>query len=115
MCIVLFFIISGTKGKNKGVFFKVSEQRLWALRNRNILWTGHASSILACSQLCARKDNCSSGSFAKERRSCYLFSEKVQAGVSVASLKKDEWSIPLEEVSKNFEIKSVQRVPSSIR
>lgn len=113
MCIVLFFIISGTKGKNKGVFFKVSEG-LWALRNRNILWTGHASSILACSQLCTRKDNCSGGSFAKERRACSLFSEEVQAGVSVASLKKDEWSIPLEEVSKNFEIKNVQKLPSSV-
>lgn len=113
MCIVLLFIISGTKGKNKGVFFKVSEG-LWALRNRNILWTGHASSILACSQLCARKDNCSGGSFAKERRACSLFSEEVQAGVSVASLKKDEWSIPLEEVGKNFEIKNVQKLSSSI-
>lgn len=113
MCIVLFFTISGTKGKNKGVFFKVSEG-LWALRNRNILWTGHASSILACSQLCTRKDNCSGGSFAKERRACSLFSEEVQAGVSVASLKKDEWSIPLEEVSKNFEIKNVQKLPSSV-
>ncbi|XP_074609574.1 uncharacterized protein LOC141863788 [Acropora palmata] len=98
MCIVLFFIISGTKGKNKGVFFKVSEG-VWALRNGNILWTGHASSILACSQLCARKDNCGGGSFAKERRACSLFSEEVQAGKSAASLKKDEWSIPLEEVN----------------
>ena len=105
MCIVLFFIISGTKCNNKGVSFKVSEQRQWSLRNRNILWNGHASSILACSQLCARKDNCSSGSFAKQQRTCSLFSEVVQAGVSVGSSKKDEWSVPLEEVSKNFEIK----------
>ncbi|XP_068713566.1 uncharacterized protein [Montipora capricornis] len=72
--IVLFFITAPAKLNNHGVFFKINENRL-PVRNRNIpLWSGHASSMLTCSQMCARRDECKSGSFSKEEKKCSLFS-----------------------------------------
>ena len=71
--IVLFFITAPAKLNNHGVFFKINENRL-PLRDRNILWDGHAKSMLTCSQMCTRRDECKSGSFSKEGKKCSLFS-----------------------------------------
>ena len=96
--IIIFCITATTKSNEDGVFFKVSEltQKCF-LDHKNIVWSGHASSILACSHLCAKRDECGSARFIEERNSCSLV-RRVQLSCAVVNLMEDERSVYLERV-----------------
>ena len=93
---MLSLITATTKSSTQGVFFKVSENRLPPTA-ANVMWNGHASSVLACSQICARRGECRSASYRKEQNTCSLFSV-VQLSYAVAALKQDKSSVFLEKV-----------------
>lgn len=96
--IVIFCLTATTKSNEEGVFFKVSELRQKCfLDHKNIVWSGYASSILACSHLCAKRDECGSARFIGERNNCSLF-RRVQLSCAVVNLKEDERSVYLEKV-----------------
>ena len=96
--IVIFCITATTKSNEEGVFFKVSELRQKCfLDHKNIVWSGYANSILACSHLCAKRDKCGSVQFIGERKRCSLV-RRVQLSCSVVNLKEDEHSVYLERV-----------------
>lgn len=97
--IMLSLITATTKSSTQGVFFKVSENRLPPTA-ANVMWNGHASSVLACSQICARRGECRSASYRKEQNTCSLFSV-VQLSYAVAALKQDKSSVFLEKEPLN--------------
>ena len=96
--IIIFCITATTKSNEDGVFFKVSEStQKCFLDHNNIVWSGYANSILACSHLCAKRDECGSVQFIGERKRCSLV-RRVQLSCSVVNLKEDERSVYLERV-----------------
>ncbi|XP_068696196.1 uncharacterized protein [Montipora foliosa] len=94
--IMLSLITATTKSSTQGIFFKVSENRLPPTA-ANVMWNGYASSVLACSQICARRGECRSASYRKEQNTCSLFNV-VQSSYAVAALKQDKLSVFLEKV-----------------
>ena len=95
---VIFCITATTKSNGDSVFFKVTElKQQCLLDHKNIVWNGYASSIFACSHLCAKRDECRGARFIEERNTYSLFG-MVQSSCAVVTLKEEERSVYLENV-----------------
>ena len=57
------------------MYFKIEENRFFFNGNENSVWIEKVDSLLSCSQMCARREDCQSANFIKGQRKCSLFSE----------------------------------------
>ena len=71
--LILLILTTAAKAKGLGAFFKVEENHV--LLNENTLWEETVESLLRCSQVCARMDDCKSANFKKDQRKCSLLGE----------------------------------------
>ena len=72
---ILLFLTTAIKSDENGVYFKIEENRFFFNGNENSVWIEKVDSLLSCSQMCARREDCQSANFIKEQRTCSLFSE----------------------------------------
>ena len=76
MTSTVFILLCATttiKSDEHGVFFKVEENR-FLITDGNVVWSEKVDSLLSCSQICARRDDCQSANFMKDRlqQTCLL-------------------------------------------
>ena len=71
----LLFLTTAIKSDENGAYFKIEENQLFFRGNESSVWIGKAVSLLSCSQMCARREDCQSANFIKEQQTCSLFSE----------------------------------------
>ena len=74
---IIFFslsIILTTKSEEHGIFFEVEEDHF--LVGANIILKAKEGSLLSCSQLCAKRENCKSANFITEQGTCLLLSKR---------------------------------------
>ena len=76
------------KADENGVYFKMEENRFFFRDNESSVWIGKVDSLLSCSQMCAKREDCQSANFIKEQRTCSLFSEG-RSGNPAGLLKRD--------------------------
>ena len=93
---IVLHLMTVTKSDNDvGTLFEVEENRF--LLNENTIWNGKVGSLLACSQTCARGDDCSGANFWPDHGTCSLLSEGRARNSN--QLLKEEGCFYLEKVS----------------
>ena len=74
--VTLVFILSLAAKINAdehGVFFKIEENSF--LYNQNSIWNGKADSLLSCSRMCTRREDCKSANFIASQGTCSLLND----------------------------------------
>lgn len=74
LIVIILSLALTVKAEGEGVFFEVDENSL--LLDEKIIWNGKGESLLSCSQMCARKDDCKSANYVKDEGTCTLLSER---------------------------------------
>ena len=71
---IVLHLMKVTKSEeNVGTLFEVEENRF--LFKENTIWKGKVGSLLACSQTCARRDDCRGADFWSDQGTCSLLSK----------------------------------------
>lgn len=83
---MLLYFTSALKSDESGVFFEIEENRF--LLDENTVWNGKVESLMACSQICARQDDCNGANFMGDHGSCSLLPVK-QTRTPKKLLKRD--------------------------
>ena len=71
--LILSLLTTAAKAKEHGVFFKVEENHV--LLDENNLWEETVESLLRCSQMCARMEDCKAANFKEDQGKCSLLGE----------------------------------------
>ena len=71
---MLLCLTTTIKSDEQGVFFEVEENRF--LFAENTIWNGKVDSLMSCSQMCARQDDCKGANFWTDHGTCSLLSEE---------------------------------------
>ena len=70
---LMLFSIATIVAEENGAFFKIKEN--YFLSDKNKIWVGTTSSLLSCSQRCARQTACKSANFLVNTKTCLLLGE----------------------------------------
>lgn len=74
---IIFIALSltlATKSEEYGVFFEVEEDHF--LVSNGFILKAKEGSLLSCSQLCAKRENCKSANFMTEQGTCSLLDKR---------------------------------------
>ena len=70
---ILSLLTTAANAKEHGVFFEVEENHV--LLDKNNVWEETVESLLRCSQMCARMEDCKVANFKKDQGKCSLLGE----------------------------------------
>jgi len=105
---ILLHLMTAIKSDEDGTLFEVEENRF--LFNENTIWEGKVNSLLLCSQMCAKQEDCKGANFWTDRGTCSLLSEEQARNPN--QLLKEEGCYYLDKVGSSEKSQTPGAIPS---